>query len=112
MMWIFRFPSNNKLFYLKNYLTDKAYDNANQTDLWMALGNQAIAEGSDINVPEVMDTWVLQMGYPVVTVNVNRQSGSAQISQKHFLMDDTKEPDPKYPSPFGYRISHDFFRTR
>ena len=68
------------------------------------VGNQARMEGSDVSVPEVMDTWVLQMGYPVVTVNINRQSGSAQISHgKHFLMDDTKEPDPKYPSAFGYK---------
>ena len=87
---------------LQRYLNDNAFNNANQTDLWVALGNQAIAEGSDLDVPEVMDTWVLQMGYPVVTVNINRQSRSAQIMQKHFLMDDTKQPDPKYPSSFGY----------
>ena len=92
------------MFCYKNYLNNNAYNNANQTDLWIALGNQAIAEGSDVNVPEVMDTWVLQMGYPVVTVNINRQSGTAQISQKHFLVDDTKEPDPKYRSSFGYGI--------
>ena len=61
-------------------------------------------EGSDINAAEVMDTWVLQMWYPVVTVNVNRQNRKAQISQKHFLVDDTKDPDPKYPSKFGYGI--------
>ena len=85
---------------LQNYLNDYAYDSTNHTGLWKALGDQARTEGSDVSVPEVMDTWVLQMGYPVVTVNINRQSGSAQISQKHFLMDDTKEPDPKYPSPF------------
>ena len=66
------------------------------------MGNQARIEGSDVSVQEVMDTWVLQMGYPVVTVNINRQSGSAQISQKHFLMDHTKEPDTTYPSTFGY----------
>ena len=85
---------------LQNYLNEYTYDSTNHTGLWKALENQARTEGSDVSVPEVMDTWVLQMGYPVVTVNINRQSESAQISQKHFLMDDTKEPDPKYPSPF------------
>ena len=91
--------------FFQNYLNNNAYNNVNQTDLWVALGNQARMEGSDVSVPEVMDTWVLQMGYPVVTININRQSGTAQISQKHFLMDDTKEPDPKYPSTFGYKIN-------
>ena len=82
-------------------MNDYRYDSTNHTGLWKALENQVKTEGSDVSVPEVMDTWVLQMGYPVVTVNINRQSGTAQISQKHFLMDDAKDPDPKYPSPFG-----------
>ncbi len=54
-----------------------------------------------MDVPSVMDTWVRQMGYPVVTVEVDRGTGTAHVTQKHFLMDDTKEPDPRYPSAFG-----------
>lgn len=30
-----------------------------------------------------MDRWILQMGFPVITVNTN----TGEISQKHFLLD-------------------------
>lgn len=35
------------------------------------------------SVSEIMNTWVLQMGFPVVTINTN----TGQVSQKHFLLD-------------------------
>lgn len=40
------------------------------------------AEARDVK--EVMDTWTLQMGFPVVTVK--RKNGKASASQKHFLV--------------------------
>lgn len=53
-----------------------------------------------------MDTWTLQMGYPVVTItNVNNQ---IRFSQKRFLLDPSNrnpEVDPptsKFKSPYGY----------
>ena len=53
-----------------------------------------------------MDTWTLQMGFPVVTItNVNSQ---IRFSQKRFLLDSTNknpEVDPpasKFKSPYGY----------
>ena len=97
---------------MQNYLNANAYDTANHTDLWTALGNQAKAEGKDLDVPAIMDTWVLQMGYPVVTVTINRQNRQAQVTQKHFLMDDSKEPDPKYSSPFRYQLHIDRFMRK
>lgn len=47
-------------------------------------------------VREIMDRWVLQMGFPVVTIN----TATGQISQEHFLLD----PDSvvERPSEFKY----------
>ena len=52
-----------------------------------------------------MDTWTLQMGYPVVNVG-NSNAGKANLSQKRFLLDPTQNPsvDPpasKFKSPYG-----------
>lgn len=47
-------------------------------------------------VNNIMNTWVLQMGFPVVTINTI----TGVVTQKHFLLD----PDSKVttPSPFKY----------
>lgn len=61
------------------------YDNAEQDDLWSALTDQAHADGnlpSDLTVKTIMDTWTLQMGYPVVNVVLNGD-GTASLTQVH-----------------------------
>lgn len=60
-----------------------AYGNAVQDDLWAALQAQVDADGQSVpfGVKAVMDTWTSKMGYPVITVNRNYESGSAQIAQ-------------------------------
>lgn len=47
-----------------------------------------------LSVKEIMDRWVLQMGFPVVTVNTT----TGQVSQMHFLLD--PESSIQRPSPF------------
>uniref|UniRef100_A0AAR2IMU7 Aminopeptidase n=1 Tax=Pygocentrus nattereri TaxID=42514 RepID=A0AAR2IMU7_PYGNA len=49
------------------------------------------------SVTEIMNRWILQMGYPVVTIDT--QTG--RISQKHFLLDSESEPDR--PSVYNYQ---------
>ena len=47
----------------------------------------------------MMDTWTLQMGYPVVNI---RHSGGDQylVSQERFLYDPNTNVTSKYQSPF------------
>jgi aminopeptidase N len=42
-----------------------------------------------------MDRWILQMGFPVITVDTD----SGRISQEHFLLD--SEANVTRPSEFG-----------
>lgn len=69
---------------LTNYLEAHKYGSAHQDDLWNQLTFQAHQDGSlasHMTVKEIMDTWTLQTGYPVVTVTRSYVNGSAYISQ-------------------------------
>lgn len=68
-------------------------------DLWQALtdaSHRLKALEPNRTVKEIMDTWTLQMGFPVVTVR-RSYSGKPQetvyLSQKRFLLteDDTED---------------------
>lgn len=70
---------------LTNYLNEKKYSNAEQNDLWLSLTTQAHKDnifGPEITVKDVMDTWTLQMGFPVITVN--RTDKQISLTQDKF----------------------------
>lgn len=73
---------------IHNYLTNFAYTNAKQEDLWMALSKAAHDMKSipaDLDVATIMDTWTLQKGIPLVNVERHYQIKSATISQSRFI---------------------------
>ena len=77
---------------LTNYLTDLAYKAATQDDLWRYLTQQAHKDGTldrDMDVKTIMDTWTLQMGFPLVTINRNYQDNTATVSQTRFVVGGT-----------------------
>ena len=54
-----------------------------------------------VNVKSVMDTWTLQMGYPVVTIKTDPAHPELAIAtQKHFLIDQKSSVSPV--SKYGY----------
>ncbi|XP_071539736.1 aminopeptidase N-like isoform X8 [Panulirus ornatus] len=72
---------------LTNYLSNLAYGNAEQDDLWQFLseaGHEEATLPADLTVKMVMDTWTLQMGYPVV--KVVRNGTLATLTQERFLL--------------------------
>ncbi|XP_077868457.1 aminopeptidase N-like [Saccoglossus kowalevskii] len=85
-----------------SYLKEHNHDNVVSDDLFAAL-TEADKGGSNLNVKLIMDTWTLQMGYPVVTVW--RDANTATIlhtDQHHFLLDPDDEPSSKY-GDLGYK---------
>ncbi|KAH9512376.1 hypothetical protein Btru_039351 [Bulinus truncatus] len=85
------------------YLTTKQYDAAFHDDLWEALTEQARRDNKNINVKEIMDTWTLQMNFPVVTVT--QVFGSADgiiVQQERYLQNPAAPEQGKYVSPFNY----------
>ena len=74
---------------ITNYLRKYEYGNAIQDDLWQSLTDVAVKEKTlhpDLKVKEIMDTWTLQMGYPVVKVERDYNSGEIKLTQERFLM--------------------------
>ncbi|XP_031564452.1 glutamyl aminopeptidase-like [Actinia tenebrosa] len=85
---------------LQNYLQAHEFSNAETKDLWSMLSKAAKDVNADArDVKEVMDTWTLQMGFPVVTIK--RHNGKAAASQKHFLVHPKAKVTRK--SKFGYK---------
>jgi len=79
---------------LSNYLTALAYEAAEQDDLWRHLTEQAHKDGTldrDVKVKEIMDTWTLQMGYPLITVRRNYDARTARVSQQRFLVGNSQQ---------------------
>ncbi|XP_037111087.1 alanyl (membrane) aminopeptidase b [Syngnathus acus] len=85
---------------LRTYLAEFAFGNAVYTDLWDHLQKAVDSAGpGDLpqSVHNIMNTWVLQMGFPVVTINAT----NGVITQKHFLLDPDSEVTA--PSPYNYQ---------
>ncbi|XP_050699388.1 aminopeptidase N-like isoform X2 [Eriocheir sinensis] len=94
---------------LSTYLEAFKYDNAEQDDLWRHLTEAAHAVGTlppELSVKAIMDTWTLQMGYPVIRVERSPDGTSASVSQERFLLvkDDSAEDthDYKWWVPLTY----------
>ena len=75
-----------------NYLRAHAYGNTETADLWRGLN-----EASNEPVGEIMDTWILQGGYP--QLELVPTDGGVQLSQRRFLItpDETDQTQWKIP---------------
>ena len=62
---------------VRQYLRTHAYGNADTNDLWTALGI-----GAHQPVPELMNGWIFQPGFPLVTAEV--QGNELRLSQQRF----------------------------
>ncbi|KAL6480692.1 hypothetical protein MHYP_G00117250 [Metynnis hypsauchen] len=84
--------------YSKSYLNHFQFNNTVYTDLWDHLQIAVDQTGTDLpmKISTIMDRWVLQMGFPVVTIN----TATGHLSQEHFLLD--PESNVTTPSQFNY----------
>lgn len=67
-----------------NFVYDRAFKSATQDDLWEALTEEAHRVGvlaPNMNVKQIMDTWTLQTGFPLITVTRNYEDRTALVSQ-------------------------------
>ncbi|KIO32561.1 hypothetical protein M407DRAFT_213745 [Tulasnella calospora MUT 4182] len=68
------------------YLSKHLYGNSVTKDLWKGIG-----EASGLDIPKMLDNWILKIGYPVVTVKENNDS--VTVRQDRFLS--TGDPTDK-----------------
>ncbi|RRK09384.1 M1 family peptidase [Lactiplantibacillus garii] len=79
---------------LKQYFINHKYGNATGDDLWQALG-----DASGIQVGDIMNTWLEQPGYPVITAAV--KDGHLTIAQQQFFIGDGKEIGRSWKLPLN-----------
>jgi puromycin-sensitive aminopeptidase len=88
---------------VRDYLHAHAYGNADTNDLWISLGKIAKQP-----VPELMNGWIFQPGFPLVTATVNASS-ELTIRQQRFsyLSDGHSSPsqDQRWTIPLQIRIT-------
>lgn len=62
------------------YLRRHAYGNAETHDLW-----DSLEAASDQPIRRMMDSWVFQAGYPLITVDADVDGSVVRLSQRRFL---------------------------
>ncbi|CAG2166902.1 unnamed protein product [Oppiella nova] len=86
---------------LSKYLNKYQYRTARTSDLWHCFSD--VSQSQAINVSAIMDTWIEQKGYPVVSVR--RVGDQLVLSQRRFLssVPDSDATTTSDISPFGYK---------
>ncbi|VVT46863.1 uncharacterized protein SAPINGB_P001425 [Magnusiomyces paraingens] len=73
---------------VSNYLKKHAYGNAHTIDLWSSL-----SDVSGIDVDAAMKNWTGKIGFPVITVVVNKDTGDVTLQQDRFLRGGDVKPE-------------------
>lgn len=69
---------------LRRFLKRKQFSNADHDDLWQALTEQAQADAvldKDTNMNDIMNGWIHQPGFPLLTVTPDYQNNVLKFSQ-------------------------------
>uniref|UniRef100_A0A1I8P6R0 Aminopeptidase N n=1 Tax=Stomoxys calcitrans TaxID=35570 RepID=A0A1I8P6R0_STOCA len=107
---------------LHNYLKNLSYRSAEQDDLWRFLTSAAQEEGlldHSATVKDIMDTWTLQVGFPIVQVTKHPNTNIIRLEQQRFvykklIADNKTQEDPLWWIPITYTTAEelDFNNTR
>ncbi|XP_065343747.1 aminopeptidase A-like isoform X1 [Cloeon dipterum] len=87
---------------VSEYLKTFKYSNAVTQDLWKSLTAAASTAGLGIDVATVMDTWTLQMGFPLINVSYDATSKIATVKQSRFFGSPNAKKSAAKASPFNY----------
>ncbi|XP_024945955.1 aminopeptidase N, partial [Cephus cinctus] len=95
---------------LTRYLNNNAYGAVTSDDLWSAL--QEVSDEYEILPPEiclkkVMDTWVEQPGFPLITVTRDYKTGKANISQERYFQSGASGDGTRWWVPISYTTQSD-----
>ena len=85
---------------VRDYLRAHAYGNADTKDLWISLGTVAQQP-----VPELMDGWIFQPGFPLVTAQMNGASELVLTQQRFTYLPQHKAPQQGWHIPMHIRMT-------
>lgn len=84
---------------IQNYLKKNKFGNAKSEDLWVAIGHTSAKP-----VPEIMKTWILQPGFPILSVNtLNNQKKLSLTQNRFFELPDSKPTKQTWRTPVVLR---------
>ena len=83
---------------VRDYLHAHAYGNADTNDLWVSLGKIAKQP-----VPELMNGWIFQPGYPLITAEID-PSGRLALSQQRFTYLPNSALSTQHSAPITWQI--------
>jgi puromycin-sensitive aminopeptidase len=72
---------------LRLYMRKHAYKNTETTDLW-----DALEEASGQPARSIMDTWIYQGGYPLVSASIGDDGATLTLTQARFRYDGAADP--------------------
>lgn len=84
---------------VRDYLRAHAYGNADTNDLWVSLGKIAKQP-----VPELMDGWIFQPGYPLITAELRDGIELVLTQQRFTYLLPIPSPLTPHPSPVTWQI--------
>lgn len=80
---------------IRAYLRKHSYANAETTDLWDAIGSAC----PQFRVREIMDSWVFQPGYPLISVSEGIVDGGVTLTQSGFRYLNETQASADAPAP-------------
>ena len=86
------------------YLKDYSYSTAEGHHLWDSLQAACEKAGADLPVREIMDTWILTAGHPLVSIAESEQKNSIKISQRDFKFLANEVTGQIRPIPLQLRV--------
>lgn len=84
---------------VRDYLSAHAYSNADTKDLWVSLGKAARQP-----VPELMDGWIFQPGYPLVTARLAGDSELVITQRRFAYLARSEASEQRWQVPIQLRI--------
>ena len=85
---------------VRDYLRTHAYGNADTKDLWVSLGNAAKQP-----VPALMDGWIFQPGYPLVSARMAGEHELVLTQQRFTYLPCTESSEQLWQIPVHIRIN-------
>ncbi|XP_044259024.1 uncharacterized protein LOC123007677 [Tribolium madens] len=91
---------------VRKYLKTNKYGNTKPKNLWTALQETANGLPPNISLTQVVENWIINPGYPVLTVKIKGHI-IITISQKRFITSRNLSSDGKWYVPISYTTSLD-----
>ncbi|XP_011257619.1 aminopeptidase N isoform X2 [Camponotus floridanus] len=87
----------------RKFIARWSYSTANVDDFWEAMAEETVGLPAEITLSEMMNSWIMNHGYPLVSVTRDYKKGTAVIRQQRFTYDQSSsDTQPTWYIPLDY----------